>query len=243
MYKILKPSLVALAAIAFLTSEASAQYYNPGTVVQNNAFQPGLGLSLDAQNGGLNPNAGFGFGPVGAGAGLGLGRNGIGAGANTGVGPLGITADGGLGRNGLGLRGSGGIGNTGAAFDGGISDGGVGVGANARLFGFGPGASLGIGNRGPGLGASFAFGPLGSIRLGSHRNSYPGAQQTAAHINANQGASYYAPQNFGRTPYYRPVPVQRPLYQPAPVQRQIYRPYVQPQYQYSASRCPQNWVC
>ena len=58
MYKILKPSLVALAAIAFLTSEASAQYYNPGTVVQNNAFQPGLGLSLGAQNGGLNPNAG-----------------------------------------------------------------------------------------------------------------------------------------------------------------------------------------
>ena len=77
MYKTLKPSLVAMAAFAFLTSEASAQYYNPGTVVQNNAFQPGVGLSLGAQNGGLNPNAGFGFGPVGAGAGLGLGRNGI----------------------------------------------------------------------------------------------------------------------------------------------------------------------
>ncbi len=231
MKRIFKPSLMAIAAVALFTAEASAQYYNPGQVVQNNDYQPGVGLSLGAQNGGLNPNAGFGFGPVGAGAGLGLGRNGIGAGANTGVGPLGITADGGLGRNGLGLRGSGGIGNTGAAFNGGISDGGVGVGANARLFGFGPGASLGVGQRGPGLGASFAFGPLGTLLIGSHRNSYPGAQQTATHVYPNQGTTYYGSQTYGRKPYYQPAPVQRPIVQSA----------VQPQY--SASRCPQNWVC
>ena len=234
MYRILKSSLVAIGAIALFASDASAQYYNPGQVVQNNSYQPGVGLSLGAQNGGLNPNAGFGFGPVGAGAGLGVGRNGIGAGANTGVGPLGITADGGLGRNGLGLRGSGGIGNTGAAFDGGISDGGIGVGANARLFGFGPGASLGIGKRGPGLGASVAFGPLGTLLIGSHRNSYPGAQQTAAHVYPNQGASYYNPQIYGRKPYYQPAPVQRLNYRPAAAQ---------PQYSYSTSRCPGNWVC
>ena len=230
----LKPSLLAIAAAALLASEASAQYYNPNPNIQNSGYQPSAGLSLGARNGGLNPNAGFGYGPVGAGVGVGLGRNGIGAGANTGIGPLGIAADGGLGRNGLGLRGTTGIGNTGAAFDGGISNGGVGVGANARIFGFGPGASIGVGERGPGLGASFAFGPLGTLLIGSHKNSYPGAAQTAAHVYPDQNASYYVPQTYGQKPYYQPAPVQRPNYNQSN--------YVPPA-QYSLSRCPQNWTC
>ena len=231
MKRFLKPSLLAVTAITMLTTEASAQYYNPASPTQHYVNQPGLGLSLGARNGGINPNVGFGYGSVGAGAGLGLGRSGIGAGANTGIGPLGVAADGGLGRNGLGLRGAAGIGNTGAAFDGGISNGGVGVGANARILGFGPGASIGVGERGPGLGASFAFGPLGTLLIGSHRNSYPGARQTQAHIYPDQNQAYYAPQTYGRAPYYRSAPVQRPQYKAAPPA------------QYSASRCPQGWVC
>ena len=231
MYKILKPSLLAIAALALFTSAASAQYYVPAASVQNNDYQPGLGLSLGAQNGGLNPSAGFGYGPVGAGIGTGFGRNGIGAGANTGLGPLGISADGGLGRNGIGLRGTSGVGNSGAAFNGGVSKGGIGVGANARILGFGPGASLGVGERGAGLGASFAFGSLGTLQLGSHRNSYPGAAQTAAHIYPDQNRTYYAPQTYGRMPYYMPAPVQQPPHTPGP------------SVQYSASHCPQGWVC
>ena len=231
MYKILKPSLLAIAGLALFTSAASAQYYTPAASVQNNGYQPGLGLTLGAKNGGLNPSAGFGYGPVGAGIGTGFGRNGIGAGANTGLGPLGISADGGLGRNGIGLRGTSGVGNSGTAFNGGVSKGGIGFGANARILGFGPGASFGVGERGPGLGASFAFGSLGTLQLGSHRNSYPGAVQTAAHIYPNQNRTYYAPQTYGRTPYYQPAPVQQPPYTPAPSA------------QYSASHCPQGWVC
>ena len=233
MYRTLKLSLLAIGALALFTSEASAQYYNPAPAPQSQDYKPRIGAKLGAENGGINPQAGFGYGPVGAGARLGVGRNGVGAGANTGVGPIGVTADGGLGRNGLGLRGSGGLGNTGAAFNGGISDGGVGVGANARVFGFGPGASVGIGDRGPGLGASFAFGSLGTLVIGSHRNSYPGAQQTAAHIYPNQGTSYYDTQNYGRAPYYRPAPTQRPTYKQAqPVQ-----------YQNSQPPCQKPWVC
>lgn len=239
MVKILKPALVAIGAFAFLTSEASAQYYNPAPAPQYQDYKPRIGANLGAENSGLNPQAGFGYGPVGAGARLGLGRNGIGAGTNTGVGPIGVTTDGGLGPNGLGLRGSGGIGNTGAAFNGGISDGGVGVGANARILGFGPGASLGIGDRGPGLGASLAFGPLGTLRIGSHRNSYPGAQQTAAHILPNQGTSYYNSQTYGRTPYYQPAPVQRPAYRPAQPAQYQYPAQVQQSY----NRCQYPWVC
>lgn len=233
---IIKPSLLAIAGLALLTSEASAQYYNPTTTSGAYGYQPvGGGLDLGFNRGGFNPNVGLGIGSVGAGVGTGIGRNGIGAGVNTGVGPLGVTADGGIGRNGLGVRAASGIGNTGAALEGGLSGGGLGVGANARVLGFGPGASIGLGKKGPGLGASMAFGPLGTLLIGSHRNSYPGAQQTAAHMYPSQSGTYYTPQNYGNASYYKAVPTQYPNYvQSRPVQQQQY---------YRASACPVNWKC
>lgn len=240
-----------VAVAGFLTSEAAAQYYNPNANAQNYVHKPGLGVSLGAQNNGINPNVGFGYGPVGAGVGAGIGGDGIGVGTNTGIGPLGVAADGGLGHNGLGLRAGAGIGNTGAAFNGGISDGGVGAGANARIFGFGPGASIGVGKRGPGFGANFAFGPLGTLLIGSHRNSYPGAAQTAAHAYPGQKVPYYAPQTYGKKPYYQSAPVQRPHYA-APTSvvptysRSVAPTYSRsaaPTYYYSHPQCPQNWIC
>lgn len=234
MLNLLKSSLLAAASVALFVGEASAQYYNPGPTSQSFGHQPGgIGADFGLNQNGFNPNVGFGVGPVGAGVGTGFGRQGIGTGANVGVGPLGASVDGGLGRNGLGLRGSSGIGNTGAAFNGGVSNGGLGVGANARVLGFGPGASLGVGRNGPGLGASLAFGPLGTLLIGSHRNSYPGAQQTAAHVYPGQNASYYTPQSYGNAAYYRNAPVQVPQYrQPIPTQR------------FKSPKCYQSqWTC
>ena len=182
--------LTPILAAAFVPSVACAQFYTPPPVQQSQGHFPGgAGLDLGLRNGGFNPAVGAGLGPIGAGVGTGFGTQGIGAGANAGVGPLGASLDGGLGRNGVGVRSSAGIGNTGAAVEGGLSGDGIGVGGNARLFGFGGGASLGVGDRGPGLGASLAFGPLGTLEIGSHRNSYPGAQQTAAHVTPGQGLS------------------------------------------------------
>ena len=226
-----KASFIAVSTLALLASEATAQYYTP--VSPQSFGQPpvGLGLDLGVQNGGFNPNVGFGVGPVGAGVGTGIDRNGFGQGFSAGVGPLGFSADGGLGRNGLGLGASAGIGNTGACFEGGLSDGGGGLGASTRLLGFGPGFSLGFGDRGPGLGASMAFGPLGTLLIGSHRNSYPGAQRTASHIYPGQNTSYYTAQNFGNSPYYRAAPTQYV---------QQYPLYSQ---QYSSQRCPVKWTC
>lgn len=261
MSYIWKSSLIVVASIALFASEASAQYYNP-VPAQSYGHQPGgLGLDLGLRNGGFNPNLGFGVGQVGAGVGSGFGRNGIGQGLNFGVGPLGVSADSGLGRNGLGVRASSGIGNTGASLEGGLSQGGLGLGASSKLFGFGPGASIGIGERGPSLGASVAFGPIGTLLIGSHRNSYPGAQQTAAYMYPNQNASYYTAQNYGNSPYYRTAPVQYPAYAQArpahrpqyvqypqyvqPTAPAAYSVYVQaaPQRQNSAPVCPVNWTC
>ena len=227
-----KASFIAVSALALLATEAHAQYYTP-VAPQSYGQQPvGLGLDFGVKNGGFNPNVGFGVGPVGAGVGAGLDRNGFGQGFSAGVGPLGFSADGGLSRNGLGLGTSAGIGNTGASFEGGLSDGGVGLGASTRLLGFGPGVSLGFGDRGPGLGASMAFGPLGTLLIGSHRNSYPGAKRTESHTYPGQNTSYYTAQNFGKSPYYRAAP-------------RSYRQAQYPQYrpQYSSQQCPVNWTC
>ena len=256
--------LAPILAATFVPSQASAQFYTPPSAQAYNSHSPGgVGLDFGLRNGGFNPAVGAGIGPVGAGFGTGFGTHGIGAGANAGVGPLGATLDGGLGRNGVGVRSSAGIGNTGAAVEGGISDGGIGLGGNARILGFGGGASLGFGDRGPGLGASLAFGPLGTLQIGSHRNSYPGAQQTAAHVTPGQGNSYYSQQNFGNQPYYR---TQRPQYYAAPVQYRDVRVqprYITPAYQqrayqqgyqrpvqvqlyqrpYVANRCQGPWTC
>ena len=241
MTVILKTSLLAIAGFALLSSEASAQYYTPAPAPQygQQSVTGGFGLGLN-QNG-FNPNLGFGVGSVGAGLGAGVGRNGIGTGFNTDVGPLGVTANSGLSRNGLGVATAAGIGNTGAAFDGGFSRGGLGFGTSAKLLGFGTGASLGIGNRGPGLGASMAFGSLGGFSIGSHRNSYPGAQQTAAHIYPNQNASYYTQQNYGQSPNARTIPVQQ-LHQRQAVRVQAPQ-YIVRQPQYRAPACPANWTC
>ena len=197
---------VAIATLSFAalgTMSASAQYYSPVSTpnpyVQSNG---GFGFDHGIRHGGINPKVGFGVGPIGAGVGSGFGLNGAGAGANVGFGPLGVSTNAGLSRNGIGARGSAGIANTGAAFEGGVSNGGVGVGANARVFGFGSGASVGLGNRGPSLGASVAFGPIGTLLIGSHRNSFPGAQQTRLHTNPSQQASYYSTQHYGNAPYY-----------------------------------------
>ena len=201
--------LTPILAAAFVPSAASAQFYAPPPVQQAQFHSPGgVGLDFGLRNGGFNPALGAGIGPVGAGVGTGFGTHGVGAGANAGIGPIGASLDGGLGRNGVGLRSSAGIGNTGAAVEGGISEGGIGLGGNARIFGFGGGASLGFGDRGPGLGASLAFGPLGTLQIGSHRNSYPGARQTEAHVTPGQGNRYYTQQNFGNQPYFRTQPAQ-----------------------------------
>ena len=109
MLRFLKTSLLAITATTFFAGEASAQYYNSNPQVQSHSYQPNAGFRLGAQNGGINPNLGFGYGPVGAGVAAGVDRTGIGTGVNTGVGPLGVTADAGIGRNGVGLRGAGGI--------------------------------------------------------------------------------------------------------------------------------------
>jgi len=236
MLHLVKSSLVAIIGITFIAGEASAQYYNPAPAPHSYAHQPGgLGLDLGLRNNGFNPNAGFGIGPVGAGVGTGIGTQGIGLGANTGIGPLGVSTDGGLGRNGLGARAAAGIGNTGASLEGGLSRGGLGLGASAKVLNVGAGASLGIGDRGPGLGASLAFGSLGTLLIGSHRNSYPGAAQTAAYTNPNQRASYYTQQNYGNPSYYQAAPVQRPNY--------THRVVAQPQKQYVTYSCPVNWTC
>ena len=262
MSYLIKSSLVAVFSLTFMASEASAQYYAPTPAPQSNGHYPGgLGLDLGLRDYGFNPNAAVGIGPIGAGVGAGVGQHGLGLGANTGVGPLGASADAGLGRNGLGARGSAGIGKTtGAAFNGGISGDGIGVGASAKVLNFGAGASLGIGNRGPGLGASLGFGPLGTLLIGSHRNSYPGAQ-TAANTIPNQRASYYTQQNYGNAPYYRPAPMQHPNYrqhrnyaravavqphqnihysQQAP---SAYRPAPYGTATSAPSACPARWTC
>lgn len=259
---LIKTSLIAVIGVAFATGEASAQYYNPGPAPYSQAHHPGgLGLDLGLRNHGFNPNVGVGVGQVGAGVGAGVGRHGFGLGANTGVGPLGASADAGLSRNGLGVQGAAGIGRTtGAAFGGGISDGGLGVGASAKVLNFGAGASVGVGDRGPGLGASLGFGPLGTLLIGSHRNSYPGAQQ-AAFTYPNQQARYYTPQHYGNTPYYRPAPAQQAIYpqyqnyaRPVAVQpRQnahysqqrpsAYRPASYGASTYAPSACPARWTC
>ena len=227
--KALRTTLISASGITILASEASAQYYSPISPQSYLHAPAGLGLDLGLQNGSFTPNVGFGLGQIGAGVGAGIDRNGIGQGVNAGFGPLGVTANSGLGRNGLGLSTSAGIGNTGAALQGGISGGGLGLGASTRAFGFGPGASLGLGNRGPGLGASMAFGPLGTLLIGSHRNSYPGAQQTAAHVNPSQNANYYAARSYAGSPYYNASPAQYPQYAP-------HRPY-------GVRNCPSHWSC
>lgn len=264
MSHIIQSSCLAILGLGLFSSEAVAQYYNPNASTPAYAHQSvGGGLDLGIRNNGINPNVGLGVGQVGAGLATGLGQNGVGQGLNVGVGPLGVSADAGLSRNGLGVRTSAGIGNTGAALEGGISDGGVGLGASTKILGFGGGASLGVGDAGPGLGASLAFGPLGTLVIGSHRNSYPGAEQTAAYTYPNQNAAYYTPQHYGQAPYYQPAPVQRANYQqlrPQP-QRVMYvqqpqgysqaRAVVQPaytkpvnyHYQSNASACPPRWVC
>ena len=237
----LKSSLIAVTSLAVLAGEASAQYYNPAPAPQSYAHQPGgLGLDLGLRNGGFNPNVGAGIGQVGAGVGAGIGRNGLGLGANTGIGPIGASVDSGLSGNGLGLRAASGIGNTGAAFDGGVSGGGVGLGGSAKLFGFGAGVSAGVGQRSPGFGTSLAFGPLGTLLIGSHRNSYPGAQQTAAYTYPNQNAAYYTPQSYGNSSYYRTAPVVHPVYHAAPVERRV---YAQPVQARQSTQCPTNWTC
>lgn len=264
MPNIIQSSCLAILGVGLCSSGALAQYYNPNTPSPVYAYQSGGGgLDLGFRNNGINPNVGLGVGQVGAGLATGFGQNGVGQGLNVGVGPLGVSADAGLSRNGLGVRSSAGIGNTGAALEGGISDGGVGLGASTKILGFGGGASLGVGDAGPGLGASLAFGPLGTLVIGSHRNSYPGAEQTAAYTYPHQNASYYTPQNYGQAPYYQPAPVQRAYYpqQRQQPQRVIYvqqpqgysqsRPVVRPSYgqavnysyQSNVSACPPRWVC
>ena len=250
MSRLVKILLIVFSTFALLASEAVAQYYNPVSAPQSYGHQPGgVGLDLGLRNGGFNPNLGFGVGQVGAGVGSGIDRNGLGQGLNIGVGPLGISADSGFGRNGLGVRASSGIGNTGASLEGGLSGDGLGLGGSTKLLGFGAGASVGIGVRGPGLGASVAFGPIGTLLIGSHRNSYPGAQQTATYMYPNQNAAYYTAQNYGDSPYYRTVPVQSPNYvKPMSVKYsqyvQHYPAYTQPaQRQYIVHNCPVNWIC
>lgn len=237
-----KLSVITLAAFSVMAQQASAQYYNPTSnhAPHYHQHQPGgAGLDLGLRNNAFNPNVGFGISQVGAGVGAGIGAHGIGTGANVGVGPLGVSTDGGISRNGLGLRAASGIGNTGAAFEGGLTNGGLGLGANAKILGFGPGASVGIGKRGPGIGASLAFGRIGTLLIGSHRNTYPGAQQTASHMVPGQDAAYYTPQNYGNSSYYRTQPTEYQNHiQPRLVHRTQYPSYTQ-----SAPTCSANWTC
>lgn len=229
-------------------THASAQYYAPQPAPYSAAHQPGgVGVDLGLRHSGFNPSVGAGLGPIGTGVGAGFGGNGIGSGVNVGVGPIGVSTDAGLGRNGLGGRGSAGFGNTGAAFESGLSSGGLGVGANARVFGIGGGTSVGIGNRGPSLGASLAFGQIGTLVIGSHRNSYPGARQTAYYTTPAHSAPYYRQQNYGNSAYYQ---IQPAYSQSAPIRYQAAQPvYHHPQgqtpvqVQYRASPCPERWTC
>lgn len=235
MSRLLTISLATFGIVALMPVTASAQYYNPVPAPHSHVHQPGgVGLDLGLRNGGFNPNVGFGVGPFGAGVGSGIGRHGLGSGLNVGVGPLGVSADSGFGRNGLGARASSGVGNTGASLEGGFSNGGIGLGASSKLLGFGTGASIGIGKRGPGLGASVAFGPIGTLLIGSHRNSYPGAQQTMSHMYPSQQAPYYTAQGYGNSPYYAVPQAQYLRQQPT---------YVQPVYVQVAPRCPAQWTC
>ena len=183
----------------------------------------------------------------------------MGAGVNSGIGPLGASTDVGIGRRGLGVRATGGVSNTGAALEGGWSDGGLGFGGSAKVLGFGAGASAGYGDRGPGLGASLAFGTLGTLLIGSHRNTYPGAEQTASHMYPNNNANYYAAQNYGNPTYYRTPPTQRANYsqsipvaqtryiqQSRPVYVQRSQPVYAPQQlqgRHVTRHCPVNWIC
>ena len=242
MYQRRLAVLASLVGFAFLPVQATAQYYAPHSGPYAAPQLPiGFGVDHGLRNNGFYPSVGAGLGPIGAGVGAGLGSKGLGSGVNVGVGPIGVSTDGGIGRNGIGARTSAGLANTGAAFEGGISRGGVGFGTNARAFGIGGGASLGLGNRGPGLGASLAFGQIGTLVIGSHRNSYPGAAQTAYHTSPTQNASYYRQQSYGNLPYYRPQPAyshsaplhHRPVHvQPVHVQQQQY-----------LSACPAPWSC
>ena len=182
---------------------ALAQYYQPIPAAPSASHQPGgVGVDIGLRPGGFYPAIGAGIGQVGTGIGAGLGVNGLGYGIQSGAGPIGLSTNGGLGRQGLGTRASAGIANTGASVEGGLSQGGLGVGASAKLLGFGTGASLGVGKNGPGLGASLAFGKLGTLVIGSHKNSYPGAGEVAAQISPYANASYYQPQYYGNAPYY-----------------------------------------
>ena len=221
-----------------LAPQAAAQYYTPKAVpASNNLIPGGVGFDHGLRHSGFNPSVGAGLGPIGAGVGTGFGRRGIGAGVNAGVGPIGATTNAGLSRKGIGARGSAGVGNTGAAFEGGLSRGGVGVGANARVLGVGGGVSAGLGKRGPGLGASLAFGNVGTLLIGSHKNSYPGARQTSFHTRRAPNAAYYAQQNYGTAPYYV-APVQRykkaKAVKPAPIAKPLSQ---------STSVCGATWTC
>jgi len=241
MMRIQIAAFTMILGLASVPTAASAQFYAPPAAQPYQSHSPGgVGFDFGLRQGGFNPALGAGLGPVGAGVQTGFGTHGIGAGANAGIGPIGASLDGGLGRNGVGISSSAGVGNTGAAVEGGLSKDGIGLGGNARILGFGGGASLGVGDRGPGLGASLAFGPLGTLQIGSHRNSYPGARQTAAHVTPGQGNRYYAQQNFGNQPYYQTQPAQ---YRAAPVQYRDIR--VQPRFitavqPYSAQQSPQS---
>lgn len=255
----LKGFLFTLTSSVILTSAASAQYYNPAPTSQYPAYQSphqpgGAGVDIGLRNSGFNPSVGVGIGQLGVGVGTGIGRNGIGEGVNVGVGPLGVSTDAGLGRNGLGARVASGIGNTGASVEGGLSNGGLGFGTSAKVVGFGGGISAGLGSRGPGLGASVAFGRLGTLLLGSHRNSYPGAQQTATYTHPSQSPPYYAAQNYGNAAYYKAAPsyqhrqaqyAHRPhTHHPQPVTAQggyYQRPVVQ--HQYVPPKCSGRWSC
>ena len=239
MSRIVTTTIATLSFVALGTINAAAQYYTPGVAPTPYAQPVGLGFEHGIRNAGINPNVGFGLGPIGAGVGSGFGLNGAGAGANVGLGPLGVSTNGGISRHGIGGRGSAGFGNTGAAFEGGISNGGLGVGANVRAFGIGPGASIGFGDRGPSLGASVAFGRLGTLLIGSHRNSFPGAQQTLAHSEPSRDASYYSTQNYGNAPFYTsPRQISR-----TPQLTRTQREQLRARSTRAYSQCGSPWVC
>jgi len=169
----------ALGLMAVSTLPAYAQFYTPPTEYAHQAHHPGgAGIDLGLTRQGFYPAIRAGIGPIGVGIGAGLGHHGLGTGANLGVGPLGATVNSGLGHQGLGM------------------------GASASVLGFGPGVSASIGHKGPGLGASVGFGPLGTLQIGSHANTYPSAQQTGDHFAPNNSASYYLPAQYGNAPYY-----------------------------------------
>ena len=239
MSRFITALLAALGFVAFLPISAFAQYYTPSAAPNPYAQPVGLGFDHGIRNGGINPSVGFGAGPIGAGVGTGFGLNGAGAGVNAGLGPFGVSTNGGISRHSIGAGGSAGIGNSGAAFEGGVSGGGLGVGANVRAFGIGPGASIGIGERGPSLGASVAFGSLGTLLIGSHRNSFPGAQQTLAHTDPSQNALYYSTQSYGNSPFYT-APAQKKA---APHLTRRQRDRLIERSTRAYSQCGAPWVC